>query len=98
WPLQLPEAAVQVLLEGRFRAIVDALLARAARECTAPADLARALARQSLARLASDHRAAVQHERLVARLARSRLRRLAPEMLVTRLVSHVSRRLGPALE
>ena len=98
WPLQLPEAAVHVLLEGRFRAIVDALLARAARECTAPADLARTLARQSLARLADDHRAAVRHERLVARFARSRLRRVAPDALVTRLVSHVSRRLGPALE
>jgi glutamate dehydrogenase (NAD(P)+) len=97
WPLELPAAAVHLLLERRFRAIVEALLARAATEGVAPADLARRLARQSLARLAGDHRAAVRHERLIARVARSRMRRIVPDQVVTLLVARVARRLGPAL-
>ncbi len=95
WPLELPPAATRAL-ERRFRAIVDALLARAATEGTPPADVARRLARQSLERLVTDPRPAVRHERLIARLARSRVRRVVPDAVVTLLVSHVARRLGPA--
>jgi glutamate dehydrogenase (NAD(P)+) len=97
WPLELPPTAVHLLLEYRFRAIVDMLLARAAQEGAAPADVARRLARQSLARLTADHGAAVRHERLIARLARSRVRRVVPDAVVTLLVAHVARQLGPTL-
>jgi glutamate dehydrogenase/leucine dehydrogenase len=97
WPLELPPAAVRVLLERRFRSIVDALLARAAKERVGPADLARRLARRNVARLAADHRAAVGHERVIARFARSHARRLVPHPVATLLVARVARQLGPAL-
>jgi hypothetical protein len=95
WPLPLPAAAVDVLLERHFRAIVEGLLEQTAAEGAPPADVARALARQNLARLTADSRTAVRHELLIARFGRSRVRRILPPALVTALVGRVARTLGP---
>jgi glutamate dehydrogenase (NAD(P)+) len=95
WPLPLTPATVDVLLERRFRAVVDELLARAAAARTPPAALARALARANVVRLAVDPGRAMGHERLIARLARSRFRRALPPALVTRLVDRIARALRP---
>jgi glutamate dehydrogenase (NAD(P)+) len=95
WPLPLSAGAIAALLERRFRAIVEALLARAAAERTAPPELARKIASRNLARLRSDHRLAVRHELVIARLARGRLRRALPPGLVTLFVARVARSLGP---
>jgi glutamate dehydrogenase (NAD(P)+) len=95
WPLPLPPAAIDALLERHFRAIVDRLLARAAAEGRSPSDLARALAARSLARLTHAHREPPRHERLIARLGRGRLRTVLPPRLVTALVRHLAQDLRP---
>jgi len=95
WPLPLPAAAVDTLLERRFRTIVETLLARAALAAATPAELARRFARRNLERLARNHRTAVRHERLIACLGRGRQRDLVPPPVLTALVAYVARRLGP---
>jgi len=95
WPLPLPAAAVDHLLERRFRTIVEGLLTRAALAGVTPPELARRFARRNLERLARDHRSAVRHERLIARLGRGPLRELLPGAFLTAFVAHVARALGP---
>src|SRR5581483_6911867 len=97
WPMRMTSAAVERLLERHYRRIVTALLARAIADGTAIPALARRLARQNLARLASDGRAAARHERLIAELGRPRVRRLLPRALVAPVIARVARVLRPPL-
>jgi len=95
WPLQLPDSAIDALLERRFRAIVEDLLSRAARRATTPAALARKLARRNLARLRRDLPYAIRHERMLARLGRSRAYRVLPPVVVGALALRIASHLGP---
>ena len=71
------------MLEGRFRQLVRALLAAAARE--------------HAVRLAAAGAAACRHERLLAALGRSPLRQLLPGRARTALIVRLARRLRPAV-
>jgi glutamate dehydrogenase (NAD(P)+)/glutamate dehydrogenase (NADP+) len=95
WPLPLSERAIEMLLERRFRAVVDDLLQRARATDTAPATLARTLAGRNLARLRGAAADAMRHERLLARLGRGRLRQVLPPAVLNALVLRVARDLGP---
>jgi len=95
WPLRLPSAAVDLLLERRFRALVGTLLARAAAHGVSPAELARLAARRNRVWLANAHGPALRHERLIALLARGRVQRALPRRVVTALVGRVAASLGP---
>jgi len=95
WPLRLPEEAVDLLLERRFRALVGTLLARAAAYGVSPAQLARAAARRNRVWLANAHGPALRHERLIALLARGRVQRALPRAVVTAIVERVAASLGP---
>jgi glutamate dehydrogenase (NAD(P)+) len=95
WPLPLDAAAVDALLEGRYRAIARALIRRAAAERTGVPLLARALAYRNHARLAADPRPARRRERVIAGVARSRLRRALPRAAMAGFVACMARGLGP---